>query len=110
MVVQSEDATRRNFYLTLFRLYAAIPIQDCLTSFTKIFNDVFVHERPSCVHKYSLTEVMVAEMLQADDLRPSHVNETHKITYQYNFMEGSTRYINYTVVPTFHMFLNNALR
>ena len=41
MVVQSEDATRRNFYLTLFRLYAAIPIQDCLTSFTKIFNDVY---------------------------------------------------------------------
>ena len=71
LVVQSEDVTRRNFYLTLFRLYAAIPMQDCLKSFTKIFNDVFIHERPSCVHKYSLTEVMVAEMLQADDQRPA---------------------------------------
>ena len=66
-VVASDDQTRRNFYLTLFRLYSAIPFRDCANSFSKIFNDVFVHERPSCVHKYSLTEVMVAEMLLASD-------------------------------------------
>ena len=65
--MQSEDVTRRNFYLTLFRLYSAIPFSDCITSFTKIYNDVFIHERPSCVHKYSLTEVMVCEMLQAEE-------------------------------------------
>lgn len=55
--LDSEDVTRRNFYLTLFRLYASIPFKDCISSFTKIFNDVFIHERPSTVHKYSLTEV-----------------------------------------------------
>ena len=49
MVVQSEDITRRNFYLTLFRLYAALPFQECMQSFAKIYNDVFIHERPSCV-------------------------------------------------------------
>ena len=63
----SDDQTRRNFYLTLFRLYSSIPFKDCAISFAKIFNDVFVHERPTTVHKYSLTEVMVTEMLYASD-------------------------------------------
>ena len=52
-----EDVTRRNFYLTLFRLYSDIPLQDCLVSFSKIFNDVFVLEKPGSVQKYFLTEV-----------------------------------------------------
>ena len=55
--IEEEDVTRRNFYLTLFRLYSDIPLYDCLTSFAKIFNDVFVLEKPGSVQKYFLTEV-----------------------------------------------------
>ena len=91
MAVHSEDKTRRNFYLTLFRLYSAIPFNDCMRSFTKIFNDVFIHERPSCVQKYSLTEVMVTEMMHADEDRPAKLRETHTVPFQYNFMAGSSR-------------------
>lgn len=46
---ESEEVTRRNFYLTLFRLYSNLPINDCLASYTKIFNDVFTQEKPSGV-------------------------------------------------------------
>ena len=55
--IEEEDVTRRNFYLTLFRLYSDIPYYDCLSSFAKIFNDVFVFEKPGSVQKYFLTEV-----------------------------------------------------
>ena len=106
----SEDVTRRNFYLTLFRLYSAIPFNDCLTSFTKIFNDVFVHERPSCVHKYSLTEVMAVEMMQADEERAAELNQTHFIPFHYNFMANSSRHCLYLACPDFHEFLNRAIR
>lgn len=107
---QSEEITRRNFYLTLFRLYSAIPFNDCIKSFSKIFNDVFIHERPSCVHKYSLTEVMVTEMLQADDEEVAVENETHKIPFSFNFMGSSSKSVNYAALPTFHTFLNMAIR
>ena len=102
--------TRRNFYLTLFRLYSAIPFKDCISSFTKIYNDVFIHERPSCVHKYSLTEVMVAEMLHAEDDTAARLHKTHSIPYRYNFMAGTTRQVEYVNMPSFHVFLNKAIR
>ena len=101
---------RRNFYLTLFRMYSAIPFNDCMTSFTKIYNDVFVHERPTCVHKYSLTEVMVTEMLRADEEAAARLHETHMIPFRYNFLGNSTRDVDYTALPSFHTFLNKAIR
>ena len=102
MVVQSEDITRRNFYLTLFRLYAALPFQECMQSFAKIYNDVFIHERPSCVQKYSLTEVLITEMLQAEEDKPAKLRETHSIPYSFNFMAGTTRHVKYSSMESFH--------
>jgi len=108
---QAEEVTRRNFYLTLFRQYASIPFSDCLTSFTKIFNDVFVHERPSCVHKYSLAAVMVVEMLNIyDEDMAAKLNVTHKIPFTFNFLDGSSKDLQYLAVPAFHEFLNKAVR
>ena len=81
-----------------------------MKSFAKIFNDVFIHERPSCVHKYSLSEVMVAEMLLADEEAPARLKETHKIPFAYNFMNGSSKETDYQAMPTFHELLNKAIR
>ena len=81
-----------------------------MTSFSKIFNDVFVHERPSGVHKYSLTSVLVAEMLAAEDDAPAKLNETHTIPFEFNFMAGSSRHCNYLSMPSFHIILNKAIR
>lgn len=36
------DMNKRNFYLTLFNIYSQLPFEECLTSFAKIYNDVFV--------------------------------------------------------------------
>ena len=81
-----------------------------MNSFAKIFNDVFVHERPSCVHKYSLTEVMVVEMLHASEEAEAKLNETHKIPFAFNFMNGSTKALDYQALPSFHSFVNKAIR
>ena len=81
-----------------------------MTSFAKIFNDVFIHERPSGVHKYSLTSVMVAEMLAAEDDAPAKLKETHSIPFVFNFMAGSSRHCDYLSMPSFHIILNKAIR
>jgi len=56
--------TKRNFYLSLFSIYSTLPIEDCLTSFAKIYNDVFVYEKPLSVQKYYITECMIVEMIE----------------------------------------------
>jgi hypothetical protein len=40
------ELNKKNFYLSLFNIYSSIPIRECLNSFAKIFNDVFVMEKP----------------------------------------------------------------
>ena len=107
---KTEEITRRNFYLTLFRLYSAIPLSDCVKSFTKIYNDVFIHERPTCVHKYSLAEVMVCELLHSDEEQMAELNVTHKIPFRFNFMGCSSKNVNYLALPTFHTFVTKAIR
>ena len=45
-VFQKEEITKRNFYLQLFRTYWELPFQETMQSFVKVFNDVFVKEKP----------------------------------------------------------------
>ena len=45
-VFQKEEITKRNFYLQLFRTYCELPFQETMQSFVKVFNDVFVKEKP----------------------------------------------------------------
>ena len=94
-IIEEEDVTRRNFYLTLFRLYSDIPLYDCLTSFAKIFNDVFVLEKPGSVQKYFLTEVQVIEMNEAHEEAEGKLGETHTIPFFFNFANGTSRQVNY---------------
>ena len=73
--IEEEDVTRRNFYLTLFRLYSDIPFHDCLQSFAKIFNDVFVFEKPGSIQKYYNVVCMLDlswELIQSHCLEKRH--------------------------------------
>lgn len=45
-IFQKEEITKRNFYLQLFRTYCEVPFQETMQSFVKVFNDVFVKEKP----------------------------------------------------------------
>jgi len=45
-IFQKDEITKRNFYLQLFRTYCQLPFEDTMQSFVKVFNDVFVKEKP----------------------------------------------------------------
>lgn len=65
-IFQKEEMTKRNFYLQLFRTYNELPFKETVNSFVKVFNDVFVREKPQVCQKYFLTEVNIAELEQRD--------------------------------------------
>jgi hypothetical protein len=67
-VFQKEEITKRNFYLQLFRTYCELPFQETMQSFVKVFNDVFVKEKPQVCQKYYLTEVNIVELDTRDTL------------------------------------------
>lgn len=45
-IFQKQEITQRNFYLQLFRTYCELPFQDTMQTFAKVYNDVFVREKP----------------------------------------------------------------
>ena len=88
--------TRRNFYLTLFRLYSAIPFNDCITSFTKIYNDVFINELPGAQSTYALCELLICELSGLGS-----GCESLRTPFRYSFSNNTSRYANYARMPTF---------
>jgi hypothetical protein len=86
-----EDLNKRNFYLSLFNIYSSLPFTECLASFTKIFNDVFVLEKPLNVQKYFLTECQVVEMNESYEDQFGILQETHSTPFSYNFAYGTSR-------------------
>ena len=48
--------------MSLFNIYSGLSLSELLTSYAKIYNDVFVQEKPMSVYKYFLTQTMVVEM------------------------------------------------
>lgn len=72
-VFQKDEMTKRNFYLQLFRTYNELPFKETIQSFVKVFNDVFVKEKPQVCQKYFLTEVNICEL----DTSDRHHHELH---------------------------------
>ena len=105
-----DELNKRNFYLSLFNIYSAIPIGECLHSFSKIFNDVFVMEKPLNVQKYFLTECMVVEMNEPYDDVSDYMPETHEIAFRFNFATNTSKEVNYSKNVHFQNFLNRAIR
>ena len=108
--LDEEDVNRRNFYLTLFRIYSDLPFEDCMSSLSNIYNDVFTHERPSTVQKYFLTEVQIVEMKECMDEEYAVLGKTHLVPFRYNFSSGTSKELNYLNIPEYHQFINKAIR
>jgi hypothetical protein len=58
-----------------------------MTNFAKVFNEVFVRERPALLARYSLTQVCIAELESRD--------QNFHLPFTYNFCNGTTRELNY---------------
>ena len=81
-----------------------------MQSFAKIFNDVFVLEKPGSIQKYFLTEVQVVEMKEAPEEAEGKLDETHSVPFKFNFANGTSRQVNYLASDYFNSFLNKAIR
>lgn len=97
--------TKRNFYLQLFRTYCELPFEETMQSFVKVFNDVFVKEKPQVCHKYFLSEVRILEL----DTRDENCHEMHQ-GFRWNFAHGTSKELNYLKSPFMRTFLMNCLK
>lgn len=51
------EKNKRNFLLSLFRMYSQLPFDACVTNFVKVYNDVFVKEASGTSNKYQMMEL-----------------------------------------------------
>jgi hypothetical protein len=88
-----------------------------MKNFAKIYNDVFSFEKPANVQKYFLTEVSVIEFIpplsSTEDMKQSKRPFGNKIPMQkrcsYNFVRGTSRFVQYSNSRPFMDFLANAV-
>lgn len=104
-IFQKDEITKRNFYLQLFRTYCELPFKDTMQSFVKVFNDVFVKEKPQICQKYYLTEVDIIEL----DTRDKNCHEM-SVGYRWNFASGTSKELNYFNSPFIHTFVMSCLK
>ena len=76
-----------------------------MQSFVKVFNDVFVKEKPQICQKYYLTEVNVLE-LDTRDIMRNEINQA----YRWNFASGTSKEVNYFNSPFIHAFIMSCLK
>ncbi len=62
--IANDPNSRRNCYYRLFNIYNDLNINDLLQSFTKIYNDVFIREKPLIIQRYYLSEVKIVELYE----------------------------------------------
>ena len=58
----TEAFRKRHLYLLLFRMYEKMPVDYCLSNFSKVFNEVFIRERPAILTQFNLTQAMIGEL------------------------------------------------
>jgi hypothetical protein len=104
-IFQKDEISTRNFYLQLFRTYCELPFHETMQSFAKVFNDVFVKEKPQVCQKYFLTEVNILEL----DLRDKYSHEVYQ-AFRWNFADGSSKEVNYLASPYLRAFLLSTLQ
>ena len=76
-----------------------------MQSFVKVFNDVFVKEKPQVCHKYFLSEVRILEM----DTRDEFCHQMHE-GFRWNFAHGTTKEIDYLKSPYMRAFIETCLK
>lgn len=75
-----------------------------MQSFVKVFNDVFVKEKPQICQKYFLTEVGIVEL----DTREG--NQQMNIGFRWNFADGTSKELDYLQSPYMKIFLKSCLK
>lgn len=60
---QIDPNSKHFYYSKLFRVYNRIPLEELLTSFTKVYNDLMGKEKPQTYLKYFPTEVRIMELV-----------------------------------------------
>lgn len=83
---QEDPNSKRNFYFRLFQIYSGLSFDECMSSYSKIFNDVFLFEKPLSVQRYYVTEVQVVELNETFDYQ---IRAMNPLTV--NFTEGTSR-------------------
>ena len=76
-----------------------------MQSFVKVFNDVFVKEKPQICQKYYLTEVNIVE-LNTNDRMCHEIN----VGFRWNFAEATSKEMDYLGSPYVKSFLMTALK
>lgn len=99
------EMTKRNFYLQLFRTYNELPFEETMESFVKVFNDVFVKEKPAVCHKYFLSEVRILEL----DTRDENCHEMIQ-GFRWSFAHGTSKEVNFLKSPYMRTFIMSCLK
>jgi len=76
-----------------------------MQSFVKVFNDVFVKEKPQVCQKYFLTEVNIVEL----DTRDRYCTEM-AVGFRQNFADATSKELNYLKSPYVRTFLMTCLK
>jgi len=76
-----------------------------MQSFAKVFNDVFVKEKPQVCQKYFLTEASVLELNTRDPL----CNQMYE-GFRWNFASGTSKEIDYLKSPYVRAFTQTTLK
>ena len=58
--------------------------------FSKVFNQVFVNEKPDIIHSYSISEVQIVELIETRNFQKKLV-----VPFNLNFRQGTSREIKY---------------
>ena len=76
-----------------------------MQSFSKVFNDVFVKEKPQVCHKYFLTEVGIFEL----DTRDEYAQQMNHC-FRWNFNSGTSKEADYLKSPALKAFMLRCLK
>ena len=76
-----------------------------MQSFVKVYNDVFVKEKPQVCQKYFLTEVNIIEL----DTRDKHSHQMD-VGFRQNFADATSKELNYLQSPYVRNFLMACLK
>jgi len=56
--------SRRECYYNLFRIYSELNFDALMRVYTKIYNDVFIREKPLIIQKYHVSEIKILELYE----------------------------------------------
>ena len=73
--------------------------------FSKVFNQVFVNEKPDIIHSYSISEVQIVELIETRNFQQKLV-----CPFNLNFTQGTSREIKYLQNDQYKNFLLKAIK